>query len=100
MSTSRQLVRKIDLGREDFLSLLFGAKDLTGVLAIRGFFGRLKSVLCVIDYVDGLYRLWYFDCLTRRKKCVHLERIEAFGVLCDVPELEECDNEDRQINLD
>lgn len=98
MSTSRQLVRKPDYSLEDFLNLLLGAEELTGVLVIRGFFGGLKSVLCVINYIDGLYRLWYFDCVTKQTKCVHLERIEAFGVLCDVPNSEQCENDDQSFS--
>jgi hypothetical protein len=91
MSTNKQLVRRVDYNYEDFLGLLVCAEDLTGVLVVSGFWRRLKSVLCVFHYIDGLNRLWYFDCATKSRKYVHLERIQAFGVLCDVPELDESD---------
>ena len=93
MSTSRQLVRRVDYNYEDFLGLLIGAEDLTAVLVVRKFWGGLKSVLCVIHYIDGLNRLWFFDCTTKSNKYVRLARIEAFGVLCDVPQMEECENQ-------
>jgi hypothetical protein len=87
MSTNKQLVLRSDYNYEDFLGLLIAAEELTGVLVVRGVFTRLKSILCVIHYIDGLNRVWYFDCLTKKRKYVHLEAVQAFGVLCDVPEL-------------
>jgi hypothetical protein len=95
MAASKQLVRRVDYNYEDFLGLLISAEDLTAVLVISGFWKKLKSILCVIHYVDGLNRLWYFDCTDKRKKYVDLYRLQAFGVLCDVPQLEESDNVER-----
>jgi hypothetical protein len=91
MSSSKQLVRRVDYNYEDFLGLLISAEDLTAVLVISGFWSKLKSVLCVIHYVDGLNRLWYFDCTDKKRKCVNLYKLQAFGVLCDVPQFEESD---------
>ncbi|MGA2915255.1 MAG: hypothetical protein ABSE89_04450 [Sedimentisphaerales bacterium] len=95
MSTNKQLVRRVDYNYEDFLGMLISAEDLTAVLVVSGFWSRLKSVLCVIHYVDGLNRLWYFDCATKKRKYVNLYKLQAFGVLCDVPQLEESDSVDR-----
>jgi hypothetical protein len=81
-----------DYNYEDFLGLLIGAEELTGVLVVSGVFRRLKSILCVFHYIDGLNRLWYFDCASKKRKYVELELIQAFGVLCDVPTLENADN--------
>lgn len=92
MSTNKQLVLRSDYNYEDFLGLLIGAEELTGVLIVSGVFIRLKSILCVIHYIDGLNRLWYFDCTSKKRKCVNLELVQAFGVLCDVPQLENADN--------
>ncbi|MDD5010645.1 MAG: hypothetical protein PHQ00_00805 [Phycisphaerae bacterium] len=92
MSTDKQLVLRGDYNYEDFLGLLIGAEELTGVLVVSGVFRRLKSILCVIHYIDGLNRLGYFDCVSKKRKCVELELIQAFGVLCDVPTLENADN--------
>ena len=98
MSTSRQLVLRSDHNYEDFLGLLISAEELTSVLIVSGLFTRLKSVLCVVHYVDGLNRLWYFDCLTKKRKYVFLETVQAFGVLCNVPELEPIDNQPQDDN--
>jgi hypothetical protein len=95
MSISKQLVRRVDYNYEDFLCMLISAEDLTAVLVVSGFLSKLKSVLCVIHYVDGLNRLWYFDCTDKKKKYVNLYKLQAFGVLCDVPELEESDSVER-----
>ncbi len=95
MSSGKQLVRRVDYNYEDFLGLLISAEDLTSVLVLSRFLGGLKSVLCVIHYVDGLNRLWYFDCTTKKRKYVNLYKLQAFGVLCDVPQPEESDNVER-----
>lgn len=95
MSSSKQLVRRVDYNYEDFLGLLISAEDLTSVLVISGFWSKLKSVLCVIHYVDGLNRLWFFDCTDKKRKCVNLYKLQAFGVLCDVPQFEESDSIER-----
>lgn len=89
ITSQEQLVCKCDYDYGDFLRLLVSAADLLGVLVVSGFWVRRKSILCVFCYVDGLNRLWYFDYVTQTKKYVDLCKVEAFGVLCDVPQIDE-----------
>jgi hypothetical protein len=91
ITSQEQLVSKSDYDYEDFLRLLVSAADQLGVLVVSGFWARRKNILCVFCYVDGLNRLWYFDYIAQRKRYVDVYGIEAFGVLCDVPPLDEID---------
>ncbi len=88
ITSQSQLVCKSDYDYGDFLGLLVSAADELGVLVVSGFWARRKNILCVFCYVDGLNRLWYFDYIAQRKKYVELDRLHAFGVLCDVPPLD------------
>ena len=91
ITSQKQLVCKSDYDFEDFLTLLVSAEDELGVLVVSNFWTRRKNILCMFCYVDGLNRLWYFDYIAQAKKYVELERIQAFGVLCDVPPLDDID---------
>ena len=94
ITNQSQLVCRNEYDFQDFLSLLVGAEDLLGVLVVTGFFATRKNILCQFQYVDGLGRLWYFDYVAQKRKFVALERIQSFGVLCDVPPLDENDGDE------
>jgi hypothetical protein len=88
MSTKeKQLVSKSRCGKNDFIALLLAAKAVLAVFIVNAPDGSDRIILGRFENIeDDCQTVWYEDFHKHKIISVPFDSIEAFGILCDVPD--------------
>lgn len=83
----KQLVSKSLCAENDFIAMLLSAKGVLAVFIVNGAKGGSRILLGRFENIgDDFEELWYDDFRKHKIISVPFDRLEAFGILCDIPD--------------
>jgi hypothetical protein len=88
MSTKeKQLVSKNRCAKNDFIALLLSAKGVLAVFIVNDAKGGSRILLGRFDNIeDDCQTVCYEDFRKHKVISISFDRLQAFGILCDIPD--------------